>query len=133
MVWTGGSSKRFCTCVASQPTARPTQTAARGHEQKLQARLRQRKGASHDGGDSETEGDKGSGVVDQAFAFEDDNNLARHAQMLSDRERRHGVRRRDDVRRRQNRPPKAIRPGSATDKPSAVIVNKDQNDGEREN
>src|SRR5438067_7004071 len=25
MVWTGGSSKRFCTCVANQPMARPTQ------------------------------------------------------------------------------------------------------------
>ena len=24
MVWTGGSSRRFCTCVASQPVARPT-------------------------------------------------------------------------------------------------------------
>ena len=40
--------------------------SARGHEQELQARLGQRKGASHDGGDSETEGDKGSGVIYQA-------------------------------------------------------------------
>jgi hypothetical protein len=32
----------------------------------------------------------------QAFSFEDDNDLARHAQILSDRQRRHGVGRRDD-------------------------------------
>ncbi len=75
-----------------EPADRETNTdPARGHEEKLQARLRQRKGAGHDSGDRETERDERSGVVDQAFAFENDNNPARHAQMLSDRQRCHRV------------------------------------------
>ena len=53
--------------------------STRGHEQKLQARLRQRKGTGHDRGNRETEGDERSGIVDQAFAFEDDNNPAGHS------------------------------------------------------
>src|SRR5207253_156469 len=65
--------------------------SARGHEEKLQARLRQRKGARHDCSDCETEGNERSGVVDETFAFEDDNNPAGHAQMLSHRQRRHRV------------------------------------------
>ena len=75
-----------------QPADGETNTdSARGDEEELQARLRQRKCAGHDSSDCETEGDKGSSVVDQAFAFEDDNNPARHAQMLSHRQRRYRV------------------------------------------
>ena len=70
--------------------------AAGGDKEKLQARLGQRKRAGHHGGYCKTERDKRTGVVDQAFSFEDDNDLARHAQILSDRQRRHGVGRRDD-------------------------------------
>src|SRR5436190_393016 len=46
--------------------------------------------------EGETERDKGSSVVYQTFAFEDDNNFARHPQILSDRQRCHGVGRRDE-------------------------------------
>jgi len=58
--------------------------------------LCQRKRAGYHGGNRETERDKGSSVVYQTFAFEDDNNFARHPQILSDRQRCHGVGRRDE-------------------------------------
>ena len=46
--------------------------AAGGDKKKLQACLRQRKGAGHHGDHCETERDKRSSVVYQTFPFEDD-------------------------------------------------------------
>src|SRR5438132_3454446 len=84
IVCTGGSSNRFCTCVASQPTARPTQMppAATKRNRKLAS---QRKASGHRGGHRETEGDERSGVVDQALPFENNNDFTRHSQILRDR------------------------------------------------
>src|SRR5438552_2028050 len=80
-----------------QPTDGETNTdAACGNEKKLQACLCERKSADHHGGHCETERDKRSSVVYQAFSFEDHNDLARHSQILSYCQRCHGIRRRDD-------------------------------------
>src|SRR5947208_4642271 len=80
-----------------QPTDGETNTdAARGDKKKLQACLCERKSADHHGGHCETERDKRSSVVYQAFSFEDHNDLARHPQILSYCQRCHGVGRRDD-------------------------------------
>src|SRR5439155_19511019 len=59
-----------------QPAHGETDTdAARGDKKESQARLLQRKGASHYGGHCETERDKRSGVVYETLSFEDDDNL----------------------------------------------------------
>src|SRR5436305_6393488 len=66
-----------------QPAHGETNTdAARGDKKKLESQLSQRKGTGHHGGHCETERDKRSGDVYQAFTFENDNNLAGHPQSL---------------------------------------------------
>ena len=66
-----------------QPAHRETDThAAHGHKKKLQACMPQRKAPRHYGGNSETKGDKGGRVVDQAFTFQNHNDFARHPQIL---------------------------------------------------
>ena len=83
--------------LRGQPAHAETNTnAARGDKKKLQARLPQRKAPGQHGSHREAKGDKRSGIVYQALAFEDDNDLAGHPQMLSHRQRGHGVRRRDE-------------------------------------
>ena len=70
--------------------------AASGNKEKLQARLRQGEHASYHGGHCETERDERSGVVYETFAFKDDNNFARHPQILRNCQRCHRVGRRDN-------------------------------------
>ena len=112
--------------------ARPTHNATRGDEKKLQARLAQRKGPGQHGRDRETEGDKGSGVVHQALAFENDNDLAGHLQILSHRQRGHGVRWRnegaEDKTDGQRQPRQGMKQASRS-----YHRQENQNGGERKN
>ena len=106
--------------------------AARGDEKKLHARLPERKAPGQHGGHRETERDERSGVVHQALAFEDDNDLAGHPQILGHRQCGHGVRRRNEGAENKTDGQRQSRQGME-EIGRRYHRQQDQKDGEREN
>jgi hypothetical protein len=106
--------------------------AARGDEKKLHARLPERKGPGQHGGHRETERDERRGVVHQALAFEDDNDLAGHPQIFSHRQGGHGVRWRNEGAEDKTRCQRQSRQGMEQVS-SRCHRQQDQKDGQGEN
>ena len=95
----------------NQPTPSPQRISPDDNKNEHSRGLAEREGAGADGGDRKSKKDERGGVVGEAFALENDENAPRKLHSARNRERRHGVGRRNNgAGQKTDRPGKSQQP-----------------------